>query len=59
MAEIVGENALSSQGKGQSAIESEDDQSSFSSEETQTGVKTIEAVSQTWTRWSLIAAYLG
>lgn len=59
MAEIVGENALFSQGKGQSAIESEDDQSSFSSEETQTGVKTIEAVSQTWTRWSLIAAYLG
>lgn len=39
--------------------EHEDDQSSLASDATQTGVKNIEAVSQTWTQWSLIAAYLG
>ncbi|KAL8841473.1 MAG: hypothetical protein Q9170_000936 [Blastenia crenularia] len=33
-------------------------QSSLSSHE-QTGVKNIEAISQTWTRWSLVSAYLG
>ncbi|KAI4259277.1 MAG: hypothetical protein LQ352_000817 [Teloschistes flavicans] len=36
----------------------DDDRSSSSSHE-QTGVKHIEAISQTWTRWSLITAYLG
>lgn len=40
-------------------VEHEDDQSSFTSDATQTGVKNIEAVSQTWTQSSLIAAYLG
>lgn len=34
------------------------DQSSLSSYE-QNGVKNIEAISQTWTTWSLISAYLG
>ena len=29
------------------------------SEEDQAGVRNIEAVSQTWTRWSLIVAYVG
>ena len=36
-----------------------DDESSISSSDTQTGVRNIEAVSQTWTKWSLIAAYAG
>ncbi|KAL8937589.1 MAG: hypothetical protein Q9211_003606 [Gyalolechia sp. 1 TL-2023] len=36
----------------------DDDQSSLDSYQ-QTGVKNIEAISQTWTRWSLISAYLG
>ena len=36
-----------------------DDAESFTSDDTQTGVKGIEAISQTWTRWSLITAYLG
>ncbi|KAL8723051.1 MAG: hypothetical protein Q9225_000593 [Loekoesia sp. 1 TL-2023] len=36
----------------------DDDQSSLRSDE-QAGVKNIEAISQTWTRWSLISAYLG
>ena len=44
--------------KEQPAVE-EYDRASFSSDETQTGVKNIEAVSQTWTQWSLIAAYVG
>lgn len=28
-------------------------------ESAQTGVKGIEAISQTWTQWSLVIAYLG
>lgn len=40
-------------------VEHDDDQSSFTSDATQTGVKNIEAVSQTWSQSSLIAAYLG
>lgn len=40
-------------------IPSEDDRSSMSSYEAQAGVKGIEAISQTWTKWALIFAYLG
>ena len=40
-------------------VRNEDDQSSLSSYETQNGVKNIEAISQTWTKWSLISAYVG
>ena len=58
MAEATGPSPAHDE-KGQLNINHEDDQSSFSSDETQTGVKGIEAVSQTWTEWSLIAAYLG
>ncbi|MCJ1434969.1 hypothetical protein MMC27_004339 [Xylographa pallens] len=36
-----------------------DDRSSLSSDDTQIGVKNIEAISQTWTKWSLFSAYLG
>ena len=36
-----------------------DSQSSLSTDDAQAGVKNIEAVSQTWTRSSLILAYLG
>ena len=45
--------------KGQDHVRSEDDRSSISSYETQNGVKNIEAISQTWTKWSLISAYVG
>ena len=45
--------------KNQLPVEREFDLASFSSDETQTGVKTVEAVSQTWTQSALIAAYLG
>ena len=41
------------------AADDDNSQSSFTSEETQNGVKNIEAISQTWTRRSLIVAYLG
>ncbi|KAL9033544.1 MAG: hypothetical protein Q9180_005891, partial [Flavoplaca navasiana] len=37
----------------------DDDRSSLSSYDTQHGVKNIEAVSQTWTKWALVAAYAG
>ena len=40
-------------------VQREDAQSSSSSDATQTGVKNIEAISQTWTQSSLVAAYLG
>lgn len=40
-------------------VQHEEDQVSLSSDATQTGVKNIEVISQTWTRSSLIAAYLG
>lgn len=36
-----------------------DDSSSLSTDETQAGVKNIEVVSQTWSKWALIVAYLG
>ena len=39
--------------------DSGDSRSSFSPDDAQAGVKNIEAVSQTWTKWSLIVAYLG
>ena len=37
----------------------DDDRLSLSSDDTQVGVKNIEAISQTWTKWSLFSAYLG
>ncbi|KAL8731441.1 MAG: hypothetical protein Q9166_003416 [cf. Caloplaca sp. 2 TL-2023] len=37
----------------------DDDRSSLSSYDVQQGVKNIEAISQTWTKWSLVAAYVG
>ncbi|KAL8895025.1 MAG: hypothetical protein Q9192_003895 [Flavoplaca navasiana] len=37
----------------------DDDRSSLSSSDTQHGVKNIEAVSQTWTKWALVTAYAG
>lgn len=37
-----------------------DDQNSLGSHrDIQRGVKNIEAISQTWTQWSLISAYIG
>jgi len=47
MAEMAGENVPAPRNKSQLTTEREDDQSSFSSDETQTGVKNIEAVSRT------------
>ena len=58
MAEITKES-LPRHDKNQVPVEREFDQASFSSDETQTGVKTVEVVSQTWTQSALIAAYLG
>lgn len=37
-----------------------DDRSSVSSDDdTQAGVKNIEAISQTWSKWALVSAYVG
>lgn len=40
-------------------VHSDDDLSSLSSEGAQAGVKEIEAISLSWTTWSLIMAYVG
>lgn len=58
MAEVAKES-MPHHDKNEVPVEREFDQASFSSDETQTGVKTVEAVSQTWTQSALIAAYLG
>ena len=58
MAEVTKES-MPHHDKNQVPVDREFDQASFSSDETQTGVKTVEAVSQTWTQSALIAAYLG
>ena len=58
MAEGTKEN-MPHHDKNQIPVEREFDRTSFSSDETQTGVKTVEGVSQTWTQSALIAAYLG
>lgn len=59
MSEVVGKDVASNSIKDPTVADYEDSRSSLSSDETQTGVKNIEAVSQTWTKWSLIAAYFG
>lgn len=59
MSETVADDAASSHDKNRTVAGYEESQSSLSSDETQTGVKNIELVSQTWTKWSLVAAYLG
>lgn len=59
MSETVADDAASSHDKNRTVTGYEESQSSLSSDETQTGVKNIELVSQTWTKWSLVAAYLG
>ena len=41
------------------AVDARDDLSSATSNEAQAGVKGIEAISTTWTKWSLIVAYAG
>ncbi|KAL8999091.1 MAG: hypothetical protein Q9169_001979 [Polycauliona sp. 2 TL-2023] len=37
----------------------DDDRSSLSSDDAQVGVKNIEAISQIWSKWALVAAYVG
>lgn len=43
----------------QGSDQGDDDRSSLSSYDVQHGVKNIEAISQTWTTWALVAAYVG
>ena len=59
MAEATPEMVPAQYAKDQVDVEPVDDQFSLISDATPTGVKNIEAVSQTWTQSSLIAAYLG
>ena len=40
------------------AITSDEDSSTFSAE-VESGVRKIEAISQTWSKWGLIFAYIG
>lgn len=60
MAEVISEdNVITPYDRNHADAQHEDDQASLSSDATQTGVKNIEVVSQTWTQASLIASYLG
>lgn len=45
--------------KSNAYVPDEDDRSSMSSYDAQAGVKGIEAISQSWTKWALAFAYLG
>ena len=56
---LPGSNVPAPKNRAYVNVENDGDQSSLSSDTTQTGVKNIEAVSQTWTQSSLTAAYLG
>lgn len=55
---LPGTQARAVDGQGYVHDDDDDNRSSLSSYD-QTGVKNIEAISQTWTRWSLICAYIG
>ena len=61
MAQLDHNNAATARprDKDHAYVRDADEQSSLSSDEAQAGVKNIEAISQAWTKWSLIAAYLG
>ena len=53
------ESAASAQKDKDVAYVGEDDRSSLTSYDAQAGVKGIEAISQTWSKWALISAYVG
>ena len=59
MGESVEANTNTRPDGDQTAPDDACSQSSMTSDDTQNGVKGIEAVSQTWTKWSLVVAYLG
>lgn len=59
MSQLDGKSNASDHPKHPTINDYEDSRSSISSDDTQIGVKNIEAISQTWTKLSLIAAYLG
>ena len=53
------ESVVGEPDKNQSLDQYEDRLSLSSDDDVQAGVKAIEAVSQTWSKWSLITAYFG
>lgn len=54
-----GEAALAEPDKNRSLVDHDDRSSLSSDEDAQAGVKNIEVISQIWTKWSLISAYIG
>ena len=60
MAAYEDQSSAEQAGKNHSYVSDRvDDRSSTISDDGQAGVKHIEAISQTWTKWSLVVAYLG
>lgn len=60
MQEVEKRNPSFSDVKSSAAGNSKANDEDFPLESTdQVGVETIEAISQAWTKWSLIAAYIG
>lgn len=54
-----GEAALAEPSKNQPLVDQVEGSSTSSDDDAQAGVKNIEIISQTWTKWSLLCAYIG
>ena len=55
----IGEATSAEPNKNQALIDQDEGSSMSSDDDAQAGVKTIEIISQTWTKWSLLSAYIG
>ena len=55
----IGDAASAEPNKNQSLVDRDEGSSMSSDDDAQAGVKNIEIISQTWTKWSLISAYFG
>ena len=55
----VGEAASTEPSKNQPLVDQDERSSVSSDDDAQAGVKNIEIISQTWTKWALLSAYIG
>ena len=55
----IGEAASAEPSKNQPLVDQDERSSVSSDDDVQAGVKNIEIISQTWTKWSLLSAYIG
>ena len=55
----TGEGASGEPSKNQALVDQDEGSSVSSDDDAQAGVRNIEIISQTWTKWSLLSAYAG